>query len=116
MPQFTGYYDIITHQMNCMSSILLHKEESGNLDNYSTSVKTINQVSNISTKAKGKNHSGTGLFLSKLIANIPYPNFRFFCPFCASLDVFITIDNSDDFSVDCLDCKKRWIDSRSWKN
>lgn len=101
-----------------MSSILIHKDESGNFENYSNlSAKTVNQVSNKAPKVKKKNIIHSGLFLSKLIAKVPYPNFRFFCPFCASLDVFITFDKTcNNFSVDCLDCEKRWIDSRSWKN
>lgn len=104
--------------MEVMSSILIHKEESENLHNYSNlSVKTVKRVSNKNPKVKRNHLKHSVSFLNRLIEKTPYPNFRFFCPYCASLDVFITFDkSSNDFSVDCLDCKKRWIDSRSWKN
>lgn len=118
MPQTTEYSDIIITQRENMSSVLIHKKESENFQNNSKLLdKTENYISKKTPKVKRKNISYHESFFNKLIRKAPYPNFRFFCPFCASVDVFITFDKtSDDFSVDCLDCKKRWIDSRSWKN
>lgn len=100
-----------------MSSVLIQKEEYENFKNNSKLVKTENYVTKKTPKVKRKNLTSQESFFNKLITKVPYPNFRFFCPFCASVDVFITFDKpNNDFSVDCLDCKKRWIDSRSWKN
>ena len=48
--------------------------------------------------------------LKQFLENTPYPDFRYFCPSCGSLDVCITINRqSQKMIVDCLDCKKEWI-------
>jgi len=48
--------------------------------------------------------------LERFLKNIPYPDFRYFCPTCGSLDVCITIHKqTQKMIVDCLDCKKEWV-------
>lgn len=48
--------------------------------------------------------------LEKLLRNTPYPDFRYFCPSCGSLDVCIAINRQTrKMVVDCIDCKKEWI-------
>jgi len=38
-----------------------------------------------------------------------YPDVRFYCPFCGSLDVYLNTDNSAIIlSVCCLACEKKW--------
>lgn len=51
------------------------------------------------------------VILKQLLENAPYPDFRYFCPLCGSLDVCITSHKkSEKITVDCLDCKKVWIE------
>jgi hypothetical protein len=51
--------------------------------------------------------------LQHLMENPPYPDFRYFCPSCGSLDVCIVInEKTRKMSVDCLDCKKLWIEEK----
>lgn len=98
-------------------SVIQVTKDSQNIAGISNlSVKTINKISR--KILKSKNHSfNFEEVLHNFINRIPYPNFRFFCPYCASLDVFITVKKtSHDFTVDCLDCKQRWLDTRSWKS
>ena len=39
-----------------------------------------------------------------------YPDFRFYCPSCGSLDVFVTLKNDNALlKGQCLDCKKDWL-------
>ena len=48
--------------------------------------------------------------LEKLFQNIPYPDFRYFCPSCGSLDVYISSHRqTHQMIVKCLDCKKGGI-------
>lgn len=48
--------------------------------------------------------------LKQFLENAPYPDFRYFCPSCGSLDVCITINRqSQKIIVDCFDCKKEWF-------
>jgi len=38
-----------------------------------------------------------------------YPDIRFYCPFCGSLDVYLNTNESTKIlSVCCLDCEKKW--------
>lgn len=38
-----------------------------------------------------------------------YPDIRFYCPFCGSLDVYLNKnEQSVIMSVCCLDCEKKW--------
>ncbi len=38
-----------------------------------------------------------------------YPDFRFQCPSCGSLEVFVTWENENTpLKVKCLDCTKNW--------
>ncbi len=38
-----------------------------------------------------------------------YPDFRFQCPSCGSLEVFVTWENENTpLKVRCLDCTKNW--------
>jgi len=40
-----------------------------------------------------------------------YPDFRFQCLSCGSLDVFVTWENeSTTIKGKCLDCKKNWFE------
>jgi hypothetical protein len=105
------------HIWGLMLTILVTKKDSQTMNNISKlSVTTINKISSKNQKIKQKHLSHSESVLANLIQSSPYPNFRFFCPYCSSLDVFITIDKtSNHFTVDCLDCEKKWIDSRSWK-
>jgi hypothetical protein len=51
--------------------------------------------------------------LKHLVENPPYPDFRYFCPSCSSLDVCIRVnEKTGKISVDCLECKKLWIDEK----
>lgn len=80
-----------------------------------TSTETVNETLGKSEKIQRK-QLAYNKELIKLIKKMPYPNFRFFCPYCASLDIFITLDKTkDSHFVDCLECKKRWIDVKRYK-
>jgi len=47
------------------------------------------------------------VILKQLIENTSYPDFRYFCPSCGTLDVCILINKkSKKITVDCLECKK----------
>jgi len=37
-----------------------------------------------------------------------YPDFRFSCPECGTLDVLIETKNFNTFEGHCLDCKTEW--------
>ena len=40
-----------------------------------------------------------------------YPDFRFQCPSCGSLEVFVTWENENtSLKGNCLDCKKNWFE------
>lgn len=41
-----------------------------------------------------------------------YPDFRYSCHYCGTLDVFIKLSKSKGIiEIDCLDCKKVWTDN-----
>ena len=41
-----------------------------------------------------------------------YPDFRYSCHYCGTLDVFIKVSKSrETIEIDCLDCKKVWLDN-----
>ena len=43
--------------------------------------------------------------LRQIISKAPYPDFRYFCTFCGSLDVFIKVDKVlETIQINCLDC------------
>jgi len=49
----------------------------------------------------------------KIVKNPPYPDYRFSCPQCGSLDVFITINEKTyALVIDCLDCEKIWFEDK----
>lgn len=51
--------------------------------------------------------------LQKIIENPPYPDYRFSCVYCGSLDVFITLNSgTQTIDIDCLDCNKKWFEGR----
>lgn len=101
-----------------MSNIQILKGDSKvihDIPNFSaeTALKVVNQI----PKIYGKTQQNFELVLSEVFKKSPYPNFRFFCPYCASLDVFIIFEKTlNHLTIDCLDCKKRWIDMRLLKN
>ena len=37
-----------------------------------------------------------------------FPSYRFSCPECGSLDVFLTKLNYSSLNGECLDCKSKW--------
>ena len=37
-----------------------------------------------------------------------YPNIRFSCPLCGTLDVQVNLNNSEVIFGKCLDCNKYW--------
>lgn len=37
-----------------------------------------------------------------------YPDFRFHCPNCGSLEVLVSLSGSIALNGKCLDCKKNW--------
>lgn len=44
-----------------------------------------------------------------LETNSKYPDIRFYCPFCGSLDVYMNTNGTAQIlSVCCLDCEKKW--------
>lgn len=46
------------------------------------------------------------------ISKLTYPDFRYFCHYCGTLDVFIKVSKSaGTIEIDCLDCKKVWIEN-----
>jgi len=51
--------------------------------------------------------------LENIVKNTPYPDYRFSCPQCSSLDVFITINEKvEALVVGCLDCDKIWFEDK----
>lgn len=97
-----------------MSNIQIFIEEfqtSNKIPNFSE--KSANKNNNQIPKSKNESPVNFDKVLFKLIKRFPYPNFRFFCPYCSSLDVFITIEKSSKhLIIDCLECKKNWVDLR----
>jgi len=44
-------------------------------------------------------------------SRLKYPDFRFQCPNCGSLEVIITWKNENTpLKLKCLDCKKNWVE------
>lgn len=114
MPQRTRYDHITISQRSAMSITQIFHENSQSMNDisYLSTKSEIKLQINIPKIKQGHVSNLEGV-LAKLTRGRPYPNFRFFCPYCASLDVFITIDkNTSDLSVDCLDCKKIWVDKK----
>ena len=51
--------------------------------------------------------------LQKIIQNPPYPDYRYSCTFCGSLDVFITVNrDAESINISCLDCNKIWFEDK----
>jgi len=51
--------------------------------------------------------------LQKIMENPPYPDYRFSCVYCGSIDVFITLNGGTQIiDIDCLDCNKKWFEDR----
>ncbi len=40
-----------------------------------------------------------------------YPDFRFQCPSCGSLEVFVAMENEITLKGKCLDCTKNWFEA-----
>jgi len=40
-----------------------------------------------------------------------YPDFRFQCPSCGSLEVFVAMENETSLKGKCLDCTKNWFEA-----
>ena len=46
------------------------------------------------------------------VSKMIYPDFRYSCHYCGTLDVFIKLSKSQGIiEIDCLDCKKVWLDN-----
>ncbi len=44
-------------------------------------------------------------------SRLKYPDFRFQCPSCGSLEVYVTWENEDTpLKGKCLDCTKNWFE------
>ena len=53
----------------------------------------------------------------KEISKYAYPDFRYSCPACGTLDVFIRISKSgQSIEIDCLECKTVSIDNKNGVN
>jgi hypothetical protein len=51
--------------------------------------------------------------LQKIIQNPPYPDYRYSCVYCGSLDVFITVNgDTKTIHISCLDCNKVWFEDK----
>lgn len=94
----------------CLAKRIWQSEPKKNLVS-SYPVKERSKLENKKTKDEIlPSHSLGETVLKQFLENTPYPDFRYFCPSCGSLDVCITINReSRQIIVDCLDCKKEWI-------
>ena len=51
------------------------------------------------------------IFREKISRHV-YPDFRYACHYCGTLDVFIRVSKSrETVEVDCLDCKQVWAEN-----
>lgn len=76
-------------------------------------VRSIQKLVNRHNKPTRDSSSHMGNILTQIISKAPYPDFRYFCPFCGTLDVFIQIDEEMQMiRVCCLDCKKVWLEEK----
>jgi len=76
---------------------------------------TKNMVANLPSRIGSKFESRQELLetFEKIVKNPPYPDYRFSCPQCGSLDVFITInEKSNALVIDCMDCEKIWFEDK----
>jgi hypothetical protein len=74
-----------------------------------------NMVANSPLEIGSKFESRKALLeaFEKIIKNPPYPDYRFSCPLCGSLDVVITINEKiGALALDCLDCEKIWFEDK----
>lgn len=102
-PQATRYDQITILKRTIMSIIQTLNEDS----------KNINNICNFEINSKvDKEPYKIKTLLHKLTQDSTYPKFQLFCPYCASMDIFVTIEKSNHLEVDCLDCKKIWIDEK----
>ena len=47
--------------------------------------------------------------LNPFNSRLTYPDFRFHCPFCGSLDVLVSFKSTNTpLKGRCLDCKRNW--------
>ncbi len=43
-----------------------------------------------------------------------YPDFRFFCPYCGSLEIYFELNETYRFPIGyCLDCNTEWFDNEN---
>ncbi len=76
-------------------------------------VKSIQELVKRHNKPTIDSTSNMEEILSQIISKAPYPDFRYCCPFCGVLDVFIQIDEELQLiRVHCLDCNKVWIEEK----
>ncbi|MGI0056737.1 MAG: hypothetical protein ACREAK_05110 [Nitrosarchaeum sp.] len=76
-------------------------------------VKSIQKLVNRHNKPTRDSSSHMEDILTKIISKAPHPDFRYCCPFCGVLDVFIQIDEEMQIiKVHCLECKKVWIEEK----
>lgn len=79
----------------------------------SVPVKSIQKLVNSYNRSAIDSSSNLKYTLTKITSKAPYPDFRYCCPFCGVLDVFIQIDEEMQIiRVHCLDCKKVWIEEK----
>lgn len=75
--------------------------------------KSVQKLVNLYNNHKNEPSSSMENILTQIISKAPYPDFRYCCPFCATLDVFIQIDEEIQLiRVHCLECKKIWIEEK----
>lgn len=49
----------------------------------------------------------------KIIHNRSYPDYRYSCAYCGTLDVFMTVNESTEtIVIGCLDCNKIWFEDK----
>jgi len=79
------------------------RQESGIKQNIAKAVNMDVSYNNIIFEKKSE--IGRNMFI---LRRQKYPDFRFACPNCGTLDVFIEWKHFDTLKGHCLDCKTEW--------
>ena len=69
--------------------------------------KTVNMNDEFQNKTTFEKKSDSGK-ISFILRRQKYPDLRFSCPNCGTLDVLIELKNYDSLKGHCLDCKIEW--------